>query len=78
MKKLDLDFYFPAKNDFIASLKRKKLTKWSEFNNELSLYCACFGLPVFVAITFAEESFPEFQIELGNKKEIVREFYGYE
>lgn len=78
MKKLDLDFYLPAKNDFIASLKRKKLKKWDEFNNELSLYCACFGLPVFVAIIFAEEAFPEFQMELGKKKEIVRGFYGYE
>lgn len=77
MKKIDIEFFRPAKADFIKNLKRKEATKWEEFNNEISLYCACTGLPVFVAIVFAEEEFPEFLTELAQKKGIVNEFYGY-
>jgi hypothetical protein len=76
--KIDIEFYRKAKADFINNLKRRNVSKWEEFNNELSLYCACFGLPVFVAIVFCEEDFPEYAEELAKKKEIVREFYGYE
>lgn len=74
---IDVEFYRKAKTDFINNLKRRNVSKWEELNNELSLYCACFGLPVFVAIVFCEEEFPEYKEELSNKKEIVREFYGY-
>lgn len=77
-KKLDIEFYSNAKSDFIANLRRRNVKTWTELNNELSLYCACFGLPVFVAITFVKEAYPEFTKELEEKEQIVREFYNYE
>jgi hypothetical protein len=76
--KIDINFYRSAKADFIANLKRRNVEKWDVLNNELSLYCACFGLPVIVAIEFAAEEFPQFSEELEKKKVIVGEFYGYE
>ena len=78
MKKIDINFYLSAKDDFIANLKRRNVQKWDQLNNELSLYCACFGLPVIVAIVFAEEAFPEFKEQLEKKKVVITEFYGYE
>lgn len=76
--KIDVEFYRAAKPDFIANLKFRKPEKWSELNNEISLYCACSGLPVIVAIIFAQEEFPQFVEELEKKKVVVGEFYGYD
>lgn len=77
-KKLDIDFYRNAKGDFIANVKRRNVKNWDELNREISLYSACFGLPVYVVITFCLEEFPEYLTQLEKKKEIVKEFYGYE
>lgn len=77
MKKLDVEFYRLAKADFITNLKRRNVTKWDELNAEISLYCACTGLPVLAAIVFVEEEFPEYSEQLTKKKEVVKTFYGY-
>lgn len=77
-KTIDIDFYRNAKSDFIATLSRRNIKNWNELNNEISLYCSCFGLPVYVAIIFAEEEFHDYKTELEKKKAVVKEFYGYE
>lgn len=78
MKKLNLAEFSSAKADFIANMRRKEHKTWEKFNNELSLYCACFSLPVIVAVLFAAEEFPEFGEELKKKEAVVREFYNYD
>jgi uncharacterized protein YktB (UPF0637 family) len=77
-KSIDVEFYRTAKADLVDTIKRRGVKKWEEFNNEIGMYCACFGLPVFVAIIFCEEEFPEYAKELANKKKVVQEFYDYE
>lgn len=77
-KKIDFKYYNGAKADFLAVLKLRNPQSWKELNNEISVYCACVGLPVVVAITFCEPEFPQYATELKTKKQIVIEFYNYE
>lgn len=76
--KLDIDFFRPAKKDFIESLRRNEISKWDELNGAISLYCSCTGLPILVAIIFVEEEFSEYKEELEKKRTVVVEFYGYD
>lgn len=76
--KIDIEFYRGAKDDFIANLRRRNVKTFKQLNDELSLYCSCFGLPVFAAIQFCREEFPQFEAELVQKKQVIVLFYGYE
>jgi hypothetical protein len=53
-KKIDINFYIAAKDDFVKHIKRRDVKKWNELNAEISLWCACTGLPVYAAIVFCE------------------------
>jgi hypothetical protein len=77
-KKIDFNFYEGARKDFLAVLNLRKPQKWEELNNEISVYCACVGLPVIVAIQFVKENYPQYLTQLEQKEIIVREFYDYE
>ena len=76
-KKIDVDFYRKMKYDYVKNMSRHTKS-WDEFNDNLSLYCACTGLAVYVAIVFAEEEFPMFSKQLEAKRKVVKEFYCYE
>lgn len=76
--KIDIEFYRTSKADFMSVLKRRKVKTWNEINAEISLYCACVGLPVIAAVAFVEEDYPQFKEELDKKKQVIKEFYGYE
>lgn len=77
MKKINVSEFLSAKSDFLAHFVRRAPKTWEEFNNELSLYCSCFGLPVIVAIEFAKEM-GRFLPQLEEKAVIVKEFYNYD
>ncbi len=80
MKTPNIEFYRKAKADFIAQLIRRRCKKWEELNNEISMYCACFGLPVIAAIEFiAEEpAFDKYKSHIDEKRKVIQEFYGYD
>lgn len=44
----------------------------------LSFYCAAGAFPVAAAIVFCIEEFPERKLELEQKLERLKEFYGYD
>lgn len=78
LKSIDIKFYLAAKPDFLNVLKVRNPLNYEELNREISVYCACTGLPVIVAIEFCIQEFPQYLSQLEQKKVVVKEFYGYE
>lgn len=77
-KAIEIEKYRESKSDFIANLKRRNISSWDTLNVELSLYCACFGLPVIAATIFCLEDYPEYSSELNKKIKVLVEFYDYD
>ena len=76
---MNVEYFRKAKADFIANVLRKNAQEeYSRLNNEISLYCACFGLPVVAAVEFCEEEFPQWSEQLSTKKKQLILFYGYD
>lgn len=78
MKTIDFTEFEKAAPDFLANIARRNPQNWTEFNRELSLYCACISLPVIVAVNWSKVHFPAYAKELEEKERVLREFYNYE
>lgn len=76
--KFNVDHYRRNKEELIAHVKRVNPQNWEKLSDELSIYCACFGLPCYAAYTFVMEEFPQFREMCEKKLLSLKEFYGYE
>ena len=65
-----IKLYSNAKNDLIKHVKRKGI-------EDVSFYCACNSLPLYVAYTYVKEEYPEHNDYCNEQLKTLREFYGY-
>ena len=64
------DQFRENKPELIKSIKERGI-------ESLSMFCACTGLPVYVACVFVMEDLPQFREDMERKIEVLREFYDY-
>lgn len=65
-----LELYKNAKVDLIKYVNIKGI-------DDISFYCACNSLPLYVAYSYVKEELPEHTEYCNEQLEILKEFYGY-
>jgi hypothetical protein len=76
--KFNVDDYRKNKDELVTHLRKNNHQKWEKLSDDISVYCACYGLPNYAAYTFVMEEFPIFTDDCKKKLVSLKEFYGYE